>query len=605
MKHISSRIASYTFLYVLLFFFIFFVQFRKGTHFSYESSHLSISGRFFVNEQKEKELLLPLHITSNGLLIFITAEEPIRAVMQDDSIKNLNLLSYEIKDAKISLLCDNDTSLVFATSDENIETAEDSSNSLHITCNVPSHIKEVRLPYSLTQNARIKKEGRNIFVQYQNKSFEFSRLQDGLIGQKDSLPFISFSKESSSIYYHERVGKAKLDVDSMLSSSFASKEVYQKNKNALHDFAMQSLDKKTRERKHNEKTIVALFAEHGRRGLYQSAKNKYPLSLLQKNRRTYLSSTFYGNVIENYKMKESYDEGELSKIRTKLNSRDLSLFEIPKLLDFLLYRGEDELLNSLIDFADSVDEKALGALEVANMLHLFLDYKDAKMQGKDLSFLAKRCEKEILTRLFSIGDKAYISTSDGNIESLSIFYISNALIRYGESENNSTCLAIGYLLFNSLYSFVEEPTSFPSLFRIKNEEDNIDIIASDKGVLGLEDLYTVLFPNETWYTHESYIFNDEELKIFAITIAKEIVVRYNKSRSLALEFSFERGESHYAVLVGVPEFSNIKIDDKIGYKTDPRFESYNASGYIYDRETKTLYLKLKHNREKEIVEFFY
>jgi len=605
MRHISSRIASYTLLYVLLFFFIFFIQFRKGTHFSYDSSHLSISGRFFVNEQKEKELLLPLHITSNGLLIFITAEEPIRAVMQDDSIKNLTLLSYEIKDAKISLLCDNDVSFVFATSGDDQQNKEDSLASLYITCNVPSRIKEVRLPYSLTQNARIKKEGRNIFVQYQNKSFEFSRLQNGLIGQEDSLPFISFSQESSSIYYHERIGRAKLDIESMLSSSFASEEMYQKNKNALHDFTMQSLEKKTRERKHTEKTLVALFAEHGRRGLYQSAKNKYPLSLLQKKERTHLSSTFYGNIIENYKMKEAYDEGELSKIRSKLHSRDLSLFETPRLFQFLLYRGEDEILNSVIDFADGVDETTLNALEVANMLHLFLDYKDAKIQGKDLSHLAKRCEKEILARLFSIGDKAYISTRDGNIESLSTFCISNALIRYGKSEGSDVCQAMGYLLFNSLYSFVEEPTSFPSLFRIKNEEDEIDIIASDKGVLGLEDLYSTLFPSETWYTHESYFFNSDSLKMYAITIAKDIKVKHKRSDSLALEFSFEKGETHHLAIVGVPAFRNIKIDDIMGYKTDPRFESYNASGYVYDKESKTLYLKLKHNKEKEIVEFFY
>ena len=41
------------------------------------------------------------------------------------------------------------------------------------------------------------------------------------------------------------------------------------------------------------------------------------------------------------------------------------------------------------------------------------------------------------------------------------------------------------------------------------------------------------------------------------------------------------------------------------FRTDPRFETYNSSGYVYNARTKTLFLKYRHKSETEIVKLIY
>ena len=58
------------------------------------------------------------------------------------------------------------------------------------------------------------------------------------------------------------------------------------------------------------------------------------------------------------------------------------------------------------------------------------------------------------------------------------------------------------------------------------------------------------------------------------------------------------------ILNGIEPFSSIEIYE-MPYRTDPRFEIYNSSGYIYNAESKTLFLKFKHKKEVETVKLYY
>ena len=99
MKHISSRIIGYFLLYILILFTIFFLQFKKGSPLTYEAQHFRVSARYFINERNQRELLLPLYITSNGLLIFIAEQNPIKAMYEDGTIREIKISSYDIKNS--------------------------------------------------------------------------------------------------------------------------------------------------------------------------------------------------------------------------------------------------------------------------------------------------------------------------------------------------------------------------------------------------------------------------------------------------------------------------------------------------------------------------
>ena len=603
MKHVSSRILIISLLYILVLFFIFFIQFRKGVPFYYDDAHLHISGRYFTNKDEKQELLLPLHITSNGLAIFITEQNPVMAKYEDGNVSELKIASYSIKDSMFSLVFEKGSSLNFNTNDRQIKNSDDKIEALNIKCKLGKDIEELYVPYKLTQNARLEKIGNNFYVQYKNKNFTFSNLQENIMGQETTSPFISFSKSNAYISYQTHLTKETLKLENMLANKLASKEKYENNLNECVDIFLRSLENQIRSRRHNEKTLVSLVAENAKRGLFDKTIEEYPILLLPRNKRSFLSSPYYGGLIENYRIKMIEDAEEIKTIESKILNKDYSLFEHSSVIPFLLNRGRYDIVDKILEFIETINEKKMTALQLANILKLSIEYKNSYKETKDIEAITKSCEKALLEKLFAIDDLLYIYTRENIVDSLDTFNIAKILINYGNKIEDELLKKTGYLLFNSLYSFTQDPSFFPSSFNVKQDENKKEgLMANDALIIGADVLYSIFFPENTWYTHEkSLIINEENKNVFALTCTKDIRIKKASKDMIVFDFVFQAGQTHYVILQGVEKFSDIKIHD-IHFRTDPHFETYNSSGYVYNQDTKTLYLKLKHRQEVESVE---
>jgi hypothetical protein len=73
---------------------------------------------------------------------------------------------------------------------------------------------------------------------------------------------------------------------------------------------------------------------------------------------------------------------------------------------------------------------------------------------------------------------------------------------------------------------------------------------------------------------------------------------------LDISVSFPVGEIHYLMIRGVRSFAKIQIYN-LDYPTDPQFESYDASGWVYSVQDQILVLKLKHRSAVEHIKIFY
>ena len=71
-----------------------------------------------------------------------------------------------------------------------------------------------------------------------------------------------------------------------------------------------------------------------------------------------------------------------------------------------------------------------------------------------------------------------------------------------------------------------------------------------------------------------------------------------------MNIDFPLSYTHYLIINGIDQFQQIYIYD-MAFRTDPRFESYNSSGYVYKKSTNTLLLKSRHKSEFETVRLVY
>jgi len=113
-------------------------------------------------------------------------------------------------------------------------------------------------------------------------------------------------------------------------------------------------------------------------------------------------------------------------------------------------------------------------------------------------------------------------------------------------------------------------------------------------------VYPALVAGNSWYPHALSLAEQAGPGVWAWTSAESVKITRQSENVMKITTRFPQGETHYMVLRGIKPFYRISIYG-LDFRTDPRFESYNSSGYVYNEQTGTLYLKMRHKAEYEDV----
>ena len=90
--------------------------------------------------------------------------------------------------------------------------------------------------------------------------------------------------------------------------------------------------------------------------------------------------------------------------------------------------------------------------------------------------------------------------------------------------------------------------------------------------------------------------------MWAWTCARDISYEKESDDIINITIDFPESLTHYVIIKGIPHFTTIYIYN-MAFRTDPRFETYNSSGYVYKSSTNTLLLKSRHKSKKEVIRF--
>jgi hypothetical protein len=218
---------------------------------------------------------------------------------------------------------------------------------------------------------------------------------------------------------------------------------------------------------------------------------------------------------------------------------------------------------------------------------------------------SEKCEAVLKNSLFSIDEGLYLSDDAKTINTEKSLDSAAVLIRYGtEYPEKRTWKAVGQALYSSILSLGGESASLPASFDIKGDKaKKLGLMANDVMILHAEKLYSSAIKDNFAYPHAESLALKAEAGIWAWTSAKDINVLKNDAKILSFRFSFKAGETHYVILRGIRPFYRIQIHG-IDFRTDPRFEIYDSSGYVYDERSRTLLLKLRHKKDDEEIVLF-
>lgn len=598
-KHLSRRIFLLSLLYACIIFGILAVQFTNGNAFSISLDSMMVTGTMETDETGTQRPLLPLHIAVNGLDFFVDEKNSLRAWADDGSPVPLKLAGIDRGSASVTVRFVGDVAVTFSPEKRG------DSDVLTITASLPSKYQKIAFPYKTTRSARVEKKDNLTLVSVGKKQFYFSgsEAQPSTPLDSSSVRRLALSAADPVVSYQTWIPAKGLAVDELGGIPGASQAAYQKAVEKFAAASLASFKTSVQDERFSEPLVAAYIAEMARIGMYQAAIESIPESYRNGSSRTYLTNVYLNNLERTWNGLVAKEREDRSALSRKLTENNPAVFEFPSLVPYLVDRGSAILLGDLVRVASGLNTESVSAVQAAGILEASLDYPKYAPDGQS-SFpaLGESCERRIKATLVKIDDKLYVSDDGNTIDTRGSLRVASVLIRYGSSApERASWTSVGRLIVTSLVAFAGDQAVLPAQFTLAGDgNEKTGIIAQGDQMLSPATLYPLVVTDNTWYPHALSLASQAGPGVWAWTCARSVQIAKPSADSMRITASFPQGDTHYMVIRGIKPFGRIQIYG-MDFHTDPRFESYNSSGYKYDPETGTLFLKMRHKAENEDV----
>jgi len=544
--------------------------------------------------------VLPVHAAVYGVNFFLDENTPVVAYTSENTAVELKVTDISSDDTTFTLSFADGSSVSFSPE------RRGDIRALEIRASLSDDFQSVSLPFKLSRSARVEPVGATLIIRSGKERFAF-------IGttfthdEEAAIQRLEIEASAPTVYYQTWIPAKGVNLEALAHNPAATEEQYRLQQDQFASAVLPLFRAAISSGALNEKTVTAYIAEMGRIGMYQTALDAVPDSFKRGSARTYLSSPFLNTLERSWQSMIARDREERSLLSKQFTENNPRVFEFPRLVPFLIDRGSSVFLDDIIRVASAVDLAKLTPLQAAGLLEIMQDMQlYSPSRSESLLLLAETCERVIREALVQLQDKLYITTGETTVDTHDALRIAHILRRYGTlSSTTAPWLATGTLLYTSLLSHAEKGASLPVSFEspVPGGTANGTLVAEEKK-MAPEDLYPLVMNENSWYPRSVTLSREAGSGVWAWTAARSITFAENPDGSVRYRVQFPRGQSHYLVLNGIGQFTRIQLYG-MDFRTDPRFESYNSSGYRYNAETRTLYLKMRHREEFEDIVIYH
>jgi hypothetical protein len=266
-------------------------------------------------------------------------------------------------------------------------------------------------------------------------------------------------------------------------------------------------------------------------------------------------------------------ENEKMSLITRLTrARSLDILREEHIIDYLMTRNNLVLANEIIELVINAKPEMLIYDHVPGLLELFYDIRRWRPGvNNPIEHLAEQM-------LFLISDNlnrdtgnnlVNVSGSDGSTAYNSL-RLGKALIYWAEANQRNEWAAIGR-------SLVISAVSTGNAGRLHNILKPVNY-----------------FPRAAWLTNEGH---------WAWTVSPSVRLT-NIGGNMNIAVTFPVNMTHHLIIRGVRPFNSIQIHNMV-WRSDPQFERYDSSGWIYYSEEQILIIRLRHRSTTENIRIIY
>ncbi|MBR5866976.1 MAG: hypothetical protein IKZ04_03600 [Spirochaetaceae bacterium] len=574
-KYPIRKFFGLTVLYIVIILGIFLLQFRSDTSISTTFGELRLQLTEVQNSDQEQLLRNRFQVSFKGLILSSDASNPVKITDKNGNVTDAVLSGWtENSPLSCTLTFDNTIKLNFDVSDDTQNSA------LSVTAVLPEQIESLSIPYKPATGFLVtdQTEKHTIFT---SKTFQYEAEAANVTADR-----IILTKKHSLAKYNLYDPAKMFEFSSVHGLASATAESY---KTTIRQFKTDliRLFNPVGSESLPEQTIVSYVAAMAENGSYSDAIAQLPTEVKTSTRRSFLSAPYFNSLVAMNKSLVMFIDNRKEMINNAAEQQTLDIFTLHDLAELLCITNSS-VAKKLLAFPATLTEFEPTIPQASGIIYTYtrlaalnksLAENLAPVLDACLSKIAKSCTLE--DEIISIKD------SNNSLTLMDYASLGTALIEYGKLTDNADYSATGYLIINSYFN------GNPSV------NDSLRTLA---------ELYPILEPNNTFYPHIQIIADSAvsgtNKPVWAWTVAKNIEYKRDSERNLTLSIDFPQKDTQYLIINGIEPFRRIDIYD-MAFRTDPRFETYKSSGYVYNGETKTFFLKSLHRSAKEEIKLYY
>ena len=331
-----------------------------------------------------------------------------------------------------------------------------------------------------------------------------------------------------------------------------------------------------------EQDVIAYVAEMAANGSYDEALDNVPDSFKKGNKRTYLSAPFFDNMLSMNRSLVMQTDKYDAMVANSIDARNLDIFSVDGIADYILRMKRTSRIRTLLSLPATMDKFEPTITQATGILNVYTKLaKNDQPLASLFDTIIDHCT-EVITNGCSVENQRITVTDNGApLSTEQLTTLGATLVAYGTLKNRVEFTDAGYLMVNCAIS----------------SPDTLDLHT-------LSTLYPTLAANNTFYPHTLILGYYGTRAVWAWTSATSITYTKTADGTIDINIDFPLSKTHYVIFNGVPTFhANIEIQ-KQKFRTDPRFETYNSSGYVYRDDLQTLFIKSRHKSQIELIRLF-
>jgi hypothetical protein len=386
--------------------------------------------------------------------------------------------------------------------------------------------------------------------------------------------------DEHAVSYRPVNSESSLSFESIAGLGFAGEDRYRTTVNTITERLVAVYESGPQAA--NEQATVAYIAAMSAYGRRTQALARLPASFSNSTARTYLSAPYFDSLVQANRSIAAENTAFASRLDAAIQNRNIDFFKTYGLGDYLIRERRAEQVTAFLQLPTALNfrpttTQAAGVTNVYSTL-----YPVRRQQAALLESVIAVCLETIIDSASHDGGHLTVSEGGHPLDLMQSVEIGTALINYGSATRSPVYINVGQLIINSV---------------CVGHEAEFDLAT-------LGELYRRLNKNNTFYPRYVLLADLPTGPVWAWTIATSVSYQTDGVQNITLTIDYPVDEIHHLLINGIPAFQSIEIYN-MPYRSDPRFETYNSSGYVYDAETQTLLLKSLHRAQMESIRLLY